>query len=180
MFKSKITGDQFKMTLIPELPQVKNGRWFSKRWPKFSVFSILRGRMTNSENEKQYYSAHFDTYVGFQNGVGFQKLSKYILKFCVGVDAHVGGRKSYFKGDRSQFNPCSIRCCISHEIWVMGRPFKTFVRKVVRFHWGPIQADTMVFVTRNWPWISGYFLTDACILFEFWFHKGTYWIIEKL
>ena len=30
---------------------------------------ILRGRMTNSENERQCYSAHFDTYVGFQNGV---------------------------------------------------------------------------------------------------------------
>ena len=32
-------------------------------------FSILRGRMTNSGNEREFYSAHFETYVGFQNGV---------------------------------------------------------------------------------------------------------------
>ena len=39
--------------------------------PKFSFFSILRGRalrgwMTNSGNERDFYSALFDTYVGFQ------------------------------------------------------------------------------------------------------------------
>ena len=42
------------------------------------------------------------------------------------------------------------------KIWVMGRPFKTFVRKVVRFHCGPIQAGTMVRLVSIYP-VSSYF-----------------------
>ena len=42
----------------------------SRNW----IFDFLRGgslraRMTNSGNERKIYSAHFDSYVGFQNDV---------------------------------------------------------------------------------------------------------------
>ena len=36
---------------------------------RFCVGGSLRGWMTNSGNERDLYSALFDTYVGFQNGV---------------------------------------------------------------------------------------------------------------
>ena len=35
----------------------------------FSNFGSLRGGMTNNENEREFNSALFDTYVGFQYGV---------------------------------------------------------------------------------------------------------------
>ena len=39
-----------------------------------------------------------------------------------------------FEDVKTQFNPSSIWCGMSHKIWVMERPFLTGARKVVRFH----------------------------------------------
>ena len=36
---------------------------------RFCVGGWLRGRITYSGNEREFYSAHFDTYLGFQIGV---------------------------------------------------------------------------------------------------------------
>ena len=120
----------------------------------FCLGGSLRARMTNNGNERNFFSAHFDTYVGFQNGV----------KNCLNTFQFFRGRRRACRRTKIIFLKVTDHSSISllsdavwvmrYESWENGLSKILLIicaqsRRVVRFHSiNDIRSRTAIFYGR--------------------------------